>query len=165
MEETPDAVLAPLARPLVAAVTLYVGDRGVAEELAQEAMARALVDWSRVRARDRPEAWVYRVAFNLARSRWRRRGAERRAYARHGATGDASVDHGPQTTTAVVVREAVAALPPRYRQVVACRYLADLSVADTAVAMGCAEGTVKSLTYKALATLRDVGLEEVVLDA
>lgn len=165
MEATPDAVLEPLLRPLVAAVAVYVGDRGVAEELAQEAMARALVDWSRVRERDRPEAWVYRVAFNLARSRWRRRGAERRAYARHGVAGDASVDHGPVTTTAVVVREAVAALPPRYRQVVACRYLADLSVADTAVAMGCAEGTVKSLTHKALAALRDTGLDEVVLDA
>ncbi|HUG86103.1 MAG TPA: sigma-70 family RNA polymerase sigma factor [Euzebya sp.] len=165
MDKSPDAVLGPLRRSLVGAVVLYVGDRGVAEELAQEAMARAVLDWSRVRHKDRPGAWVYRVAFNLARSRWRRRGAERRAYAKLGEPIACVRGHESATATALVVREAVEALPPRYRQVVACRYLADLSVADTALAMGCAEGTVKSLTHKALAALRDAGLEEVALDA
>ncbi len=59
----------------------------------------------------------------------------------------------------------MAALPPRQRQVVAARFYADLSVTDTAVAMGCAEGTVKSLTSKALANLRTQGLVEVITDA
>lgn len=157
-------MLAPLRRPLVAALAAYVGDRAVAEDLAQEALARAVLDWPRVASKDSPRAWVYRVAFNLARSRWRRRAAERRAYAKVGVDPD-SVDSSEEvTTTALAVRTAVEGLSPRYRQVVACRYLADLSVADTAVVMGCAEGTVKSLTHKALAVLR-AGLEEVALDA
>ena len=119
---TPDELLAPLRRPLVAALALHVGDRGVAEDLAQEAMARAVLSWDRVEAAADPRAYVYRIAFNLSASRWRRRQAERRAYARHGVERS-SADHrttvgeavaaGPEETTPDVldVRAAVAALP------------------------------------------------------
>lgn len=166
MEDPPEVVLNPLRRPLVAALALYVGDRGVGGELAQDALARALVNWPRVAAAANPGAYVYRIGFNLARSRFRRLAAERHAHVRlAGRRATVAVD-GPETAspTALAVRQAVEALPPRYRQVVACRFLADLSVADTALAMRCAEGTVKSLTAKALAQLPGAGLEELVLD-
>jgi RNA polymerase sigma-70 factor (ECF subfamily) len=48
-----------------------LGDRGDAEDVAQEALARASVRWSRLQ--DRPEGWVTRVASNLAIDRYRRR--------------------------------------------------------------------------------------------
>jgi RNA polymerase sigma factor (sigma-70 family) len=53
-----------------------------------------------------------------------------------------------------VMVEAVRGLPPRQRAVIVLRYFEDLSEADTARAMDCAVGTVKSQTAKALARLR-----------
>jgi RNA polymerase sigma factor (sigma-70 family) len=58
----------------------------------------------------------------------------------------------------VAVRAAVAALPPRQRAAIVLRYFADLSVRVTAAVMGCAEGTVKALTSKAISALRARGL-------
>jgi RNA polymerase sigma factor (sigma-70 family) len=51
----------------------------------------------------------------------------------------------------------VAGLPPRQRAAVVLRYFADLSVAETAAAMGCAQGTIKALTSQGLGTLRSRG--------
>jgi RNA polymerase sigma factor (sigma-70 family) len=60
---------------------------------------------------------------------------------------------------AVAVRELLGSLPPRQRAAVVLRYLADLTIAETAAAMGCAEGTVKSAVHAALRQLR-AGLSE-----
>jgi RNA polymerase sigma factor (sigma-70 family) len=49
---------------------------------------------------------------------------------------------------------AVRSLPPRQRAVIVLRYFDDVSEADTAAAMGCSVGTVKSQTAKALTALR-----------
>jgi RNA polymerase sigma factor (sigma-70 family) len=51
---------------------------------------------------------------------------------------------------------ALAALPPRQRAAVVLRYFVDLSEADTAAAMGCSVGTVKSHTHKAIHRLRQM---------
>jgi DNA-directed RNA polymerase specialized sigma24 family protein len=64
---------------LVGGLALYVADRAVAEELAQEALLRTFARWDHVRALDTPEAWTWRIAMNLATSTFRRRSAERRA--------------------------------------------------------------------------------------
>lgn len=145
---------------LAGSLTLHCGDRGVAEEVAQEALARAWERWAAVSAMDSPERWVYRVAFNLATSRGRRRSAERRARQRLAARPAVGV---PDRDDALAVRAAVASLPPRQRAAVVLRYFADLPVADVAEVLGCAEGTVKSLTSHAIAALRDrLDLEEVI---
>jgi RNA polymerase sigma factor (sigma-70 family) len=148
------AFCAEVSAPLVGALTLYCGNRAVAEELAQEALVRAFQRWAAIES---PRAWTYAVAFNLARSTFRRQAAERRAHDRAAQlSGDGSVD--PDTTSAIAVRQAVAALAPRQRQVVACRFYAQLTVAESAAVMGCAEGTVKALTSQAIAVLRRAGL-------
>jgi RNA polymerase sigma factor (sigma-70 family) len=160
-----EAFCRALAPRLVGSLVLYCGDRGVAEEFAQEALARAVERWAQVGAMAAPEAWVYRVAFNLARSGFRRRAAERRATGRLPVVVPAASD----PTDAVAVRDAVRALPPRQRAVIVARFYAGLSVAETADALGCAEGTVKAATHQALRNLRAAGLvddedEEVELD-
>ena len=64
---------------LLRLLTLYCGNREVARDLAQEALARGCVHWQRVQRMDDQKAWYSRVALNLANSRWRRLKAERRA--------------------------------------------------------------------------------------
>lgn len=137
---------------LVGLLSLVTGDADAAEDLAQETLARLCRDWHKVRAYEIPSAWTYRVAINLAMSHGRRRAVRRRAMPSLRATSrdetEAAVDDG------VVVRAAVAALPPRQRAVLALRYFADLSVNETAAIMGCPQGTVKRLTAEAIRDLR-----------
>lgn len=138
---------------IVGALALYCGDLDLAEELAQEALARACRDWSHVSTLRAPGAWAHRVAINLANSWFRRRKAEQRARARHGPSDD-GVGREADAADVLALRQAVAALPPRQRAAVVLRYFSDLPVADVAAAMGCAEGTVKALTSKGIANLR-----------
>ncbi len=138
---------------LVGALTLYCGDPGVAEDIAQEALARAWGRWRHVSTLDHPDGWVYRTAFNLARSRFRRLAVERRVQ-RLAPVASAL----PDTTTAVAVRAAVLALPPRQRAAIVARYYLDLDVAASAELLGCQPGTVKALTHQAVGALRRAGL-------
>lgn len=139
---------------LVGALALRTGSRSLAEELAQETLVRVWERWATVRTMDSPEAWAFRVALNLTSSRFRRLGAERRAKARLEARPQEHAALDTDGDDRQRVRLAVAALPPRQRTAVVLRYFSDLSVAETAHAMGCAEGTVKSLSAKAVAALR-----------
>lgn len=137
---------------LVGLLTLYVGDQPTAEELAQDAFARLCEHWPRVSAMSNRRAWLNRVALNLANSWFRRRSAERRARARHGPENGVDV---PAHADAIAVRGAVAGLPRRQRMALVLRYFEDLPVAEVAVQMGCAQGTVKALTHKAIVALRE----------
>jgi RNA polymerase sigma factor (sigma-70 family) len=150
---------------LVGGLTLHCRDRGVAEEMAQETLVRVWERWPTVRLVASPEAWAWRVALNLTTSRFRRRAAERRAYGRvgrHAAAGDTAPDEADR----IAVRAAVAALPERQRAALVLRYYADLPVADVAEVLRCAPGTVKSLTHKAVESLRvrlgDEAIREVI---
>ena len=148
------AMLFSRIRPgLVGALALYCGDRGVAEDLAQEALARAWGRWRHVSTLDAPERWVYRTAFNLARSRFRRLAVERRVHRLAPAANPL-----PDTATAVAVRATVGALPPRQRAAIVARFYLDLDVATSADLLGCQPGTVKALTHQAIASLRRAGL-------
>ncbi len=54
-------------------------DADLAEDLAQETLSRTVEKWDHIRAVEKPEDYVFRIAFNLGRSWWRRRCTERRA--------------------------------------------------------------------------------------
>jgi len=137
---------------LAASLGLYCNDAGVGEELAQEALVRAWARWDTVSDLACPESWVYSVGLNLARSRFRRARAERRAIGRLGPPRESPTT--ASATDAVAVRAAVAALPERQRAALVMRYFADLPVSDVAAAMDCADGTVRSLTSQAIERLR-----------
>jgi RNA polymerase sigma factor (sigma-70 family) len=151
-----DAVYSRLFPKLVGAVSLYCGDRWVAEEIAQEALSR-LWEHSSTREITSPDAWSYRVAFNLANSWFRRRAIERRVRAERDVLVDGADD---VSVDDIVVRAAIDRLPPRQREAIVLRYFADLSVEDTATVMRCAAGTVKAHTHKALAALADSDLRD-----
>lgn len=140
---------------LVGALSLYCGDRDLAAELAQEAMARACRHWPRVRHFESPAGWVHRVGINLANNALR--GARLRRRTVSFTPEHAADDPG----TAMAVRAAVAGLPRRQRTALVLRYFVDLSVDDVAGLMRCSPGTVKALTSQAIAKLRAHGaLEE-----
>ena len=138
---------------LVGVLTLYCGDRVVAEELAQEALVRACERWNTVSQMSAPGAWVHRVAINAATSRFRRRDAERRALARVAGQTD-GVASDPDGADAVAIRTAVSTLPSRQAHALVLRFYLQLSVAETAQWMRVSEAAVKSLTQRGLAGLR-----------
>jgi RNA polymerase sigma factor (sigma-70 family) len=133
---------------LVGTLTLYCGDRELAIELAQEAMARAWRDWNRVQHFDSPAGWVHRVGINLANSMWRRA----RLLGRVPRPRERVVEE--DTGTALAVRAAVARLPRRQRTALVLRYFADLPSPEVAELMRCSPDTVRALTRQALHNLR-----------
>jgi RNA polymerase sigma-70 factor (sigma-E family) len=157
-----DTALASFCREefprLVGLLSLYCGDAHLAEELAQEALLRMCERWDSAGQLDSPQAWVTRVALNLARSRFRRRAMRRRVVARMSSWPMVAQDD-PNVAAQIAVRQAVADLPERQRTALVLRYYADLSVDAVAAAMGCPNGTVKTLTAQAIASLRRAGLE------
>lgn len=140
-------------RRLVGVLTLHLGDRWVAEELAQEALIRACERWAEVGQMQHPRAWVTRVGMNLANSWIRRRVAERKARARLDAHPEL-VAESADTSDALAVREALAVLPERQRQAVVLRYWGGMSPTEAGAVMGIEPGTVRALTHQAVTALR-----------
>lgn len=136
----------------MAAVRIIVRDAATAEDLTQEAFARAYLSWSKLWPDGNPAGWVYRVATNLAMSWHRRAGRELRAVARLGRRAQMT---SPAPEAYPELHRAVEALPPRQRSAVALRYVLGLSTNEAAEAMGCRPGTVKSLLFSARERLRE----------
>jgi RNA polymerase sigma factor (sigma-70 family) len=140
---------------LVGMLTLYTGERELARDLAQETLARLWRDWRRVQRTSSREAYAFRIAINLAKDHFRRMSVRRAHWLRADVDRDA-VSHDPDMAAAVAIRQAVAALPHRKRAVLVLRYVVDLSVEDTAAALGIPVNTVKTLARRTLVELRDV---------
>lgn len=130
-------------------LTLALGDPALAEEAAAEAFARAWADWRKVQAMDAPVGWVYRVALNVARDRFRRRSSERRSPALPARPVD------PPGEPDSALWDAVRALAPRARLAIALRYVGDLPEAAIADVMGVARGTVAATLSSARRQLAD----------
>lgn len=126
-----------------------LGRRSESEDVAQETLARAFVHWRKVRGY--AEAWVVRVAGNLAIDAWRR--------LQRVDTSAATEQHtesspGP-TGQRVDLHRALQSLSRRQREVIVLRFLADLPEAEVAKALGCSVGSVKQHASRGLATLRN----------
>jgi RNA polymerase sigma-70 factor (ECF subfamily) len=138
---------------------LVTGDRAGAEDVTQEAFVKAYHALGRFRQDSPFRPWLLQIVRNEALNQRRRHGRQDRLGLRL-ANDRLSGDAAPSPETAVIsgadrekVLAAVDALPDRYRQVVAHRYLLGLSEAETAAVLGIPTGTVKSRTARALARL------------
>jgi RNA polymerase sigma factor (sigma-70 family) len=145
------------------------GSAADAEDAAQEAFVKAYGALPRFRAEAPLRPWLFRIVANEAKNR--RRSAGRRGRLSLVVAGRREVPAaGPEdaalaTVEATAVMTAVAALPDRDREIVSYRYFAGLSERETAAALGCPVGTVKSRLARALDRLRadlDVTTVEVV---
>jgi RNA polymerase sigma-70 factor (sigma-E family) len=145
------------------AVLLVAGDVGHAQDLVQQALWRTHRHWGQ--AIDHPDAYVRKVLVNLAHDR--RRNAARRVT--EAALHEAASPPASDTTTALLERDALIGvlrlLPVRQRACVVLRFWDDLSVEETAAALGCSAGTVKSNTSKGVARLREILAQQAISDA
>src|SRR5262245_25569314 len=126
---------------LVGQLVLITGDLHEAEDLAQEALTRAAVHWPQLRQYDLPEAWVRRVALNLAANRGRQARRRLRALARLGPQAESAP---PVSESAVALIQAMRRLPVHHRQAVVLHYLLDMPTDEAARTLGVPRGTVKS---------------------
>jgi RNA polymerase sigma-70 factor (sigma-E family) len=140
-------------RRLVAALDLMCGSLPMAEDLAQETLARVCKDWRRIREMDAPGAYAHRIAMNLANSAFRRRAAERRARDRIGPEPVTWSD--PDSVTSIAVRRALQGLRPEQRRVLVLRYFLGYSLAEVAELLRIPVGTVKTHAHRGLLLLRD----------
>lgn len=135
---------------LVRSGFLLTADRWAAEDLVQAALLRAYPAWRRG-APEHPEAYVRKIMVRLAiRAARRKRVREVPLY----AAADRAVDR-PDPTDQQVLRQALMSLTVPQRAVLVLRYFEGLSEAETAHALGCSVGTVKSRASRALAALRE----------
>ncbi|MEV6367005.1 SigE family RNA polymerase sigma factor [Micromonospora musae] len=133
---------------LVVQLYAFVGDMSEAQDLVQEAFSRAWPRWERIARYDDPVAWVRRVAWNAAASRWRRL---RTAWLFH-QRQRLDVVAGPEPDR-VALTAALGALPASQRRAVVLFYLAELTVNEIAEDCGVAPGTVKSWLHRARTAL------------
>ena len=146
------------ARELQRTAWLLTGDWHSAQDLVQTALVSSWRRWDTIT--DAPVAYVRRVLLtDYLRGR-------RRRWTGEIATAELPeqvVDDGEGHDLRLQLQRALAALPPRQRAVIALRYFADLTEAQTADTLGCSVGAVKSHTAKAFATLRSAaGLAELL---
>ena len=128
------------------------GDRHEAEDLLQTALANTYVGWGRIRDLGALESYVRRALVNAASRGWKKRGRT--------VLTDEVPDPGHDGGLAVlgdqaVLWAAVCELPPRMRATLVLRYYEELSEAETAAALDCSVGSVKSQTHHALKRLRE----------
>lgn len=135
-----------LTRTLAASL----GDSQVAQDAAQEAMARACERWNKIGKYDNPTGWCFRVGMNWATSRWRKRRREVTTEDVRQSGSVLNVDLEVQDRLLVALR----ALSIDQRSVIVLRLVEDWSIAETAEALGIAEGTVQSRYARALKNLR-----------
>ncbi len=126
-----------------------------AEDAVQSSLLKAMRAWQRVanQERWRQQAYVRQIVVNTCRSGWRKWGSRV-------AIGDVpETVNAPETDTIddrELLRQALARLPARQREVLMLRYYEDLTEAEIAKRLGCAPGTVKSSAARALRALRDM---------
>jgi RNA polymerase sigma factor (sigma-70 family) len=136
-------------------VLASVGDLHTAQELVDEAFARACASWRTVGKHPAPAAWVVRTALNVNISRWRRRRREISVADPAGGL-DPRVAEDTESPVDPRIMAALMRLPARQRQVVALRLFLDLDTARTAEVLSIAPSTVKAHLARAIAALRDV---------
>jgi RNA polymerase sigma-70 factor (sigma-E family) len=137
---------------------LVVGDLAESEDLVQECFVTVAKRWPRVRSMEHPRAYARRVLLNLALDGSARRSRRRLELERSDTIDERFDERSSGELTAVDSRSelvaALARLPPRQRAVLVLRYFEDLSESETAAALQCSVGTVKSTASRALVRLQ-----------
>lgn len=127
-------------RGLVAELYAYTGDLAEAQESAQEAYLRAWTNWRSIHAYGQPRAWVRRVGYRIAVSRWRKTRATLASWRRHGPPDDVPEPDGLSHDLIAALRR----LPQNQRRALVMHHMGGVPIAEIAGIENVAEGTVKA---------------------
>jgi RNA polymerase sigma-70 factor (sigma-E family) len=132
---------------------LLTGDRGLAEDLVQEAFVRVAGRLGHLRDPAAFQAYLRRTVINLSRMHFRKRNTERTYLERE---ANLRPPEGPERDVAVseAMRAALLGLPERQRAAIVLRFYEDLSDSATGAILQCPAGTVRSLVSRGMETLR-----------
>ena len=154
------------ATPAVNLATRMVGDRAVAEDLAQEAFLRAFERLSTYDQERRFVSWFFQILHNVTIDYLRRKRPTMVSFDEleevgHLALGASSTERSPdqqaeQAALAHAVEAALGLVRPEYREVIILRYREDLSVQEIAGIMSLPLGTVKTYLYRARKELASI---------
>jgi RNA polymerase sigma-70 factor (sigma-E family) len=150
---------------------IMVGDRGVAEDVVQEAFFGLYRRWGRLADSDRALTYVRSSVLNGCRNVLRQRSRnerQERAAAGGGPAGFSRPGSAVESAEATAligeehrqVLDAIRALPSRQREALVLRFYLDMSEGEAARAMGVSKGTVKSATSRAVAAVGRLLQEE-----
>lgn len=138
------------SKALCASAYLLTGDRGLAEDLVQDALARTWRSWRRLHAAANAEAYTRRVMYHLHVSSWRRK-----------KVAEIATEHVPErpggepdTALRVAVHAALLSLPAKQRAAIVLRYFEDQSEAASAAILDCPVTTVRARVQRGLRRLR-----------
>jgi len=152
------ALVKRYSRDAVRVATAITGSVGDAEDAAQTAFVKAYLALDRFRAGAPVRPWLMRIVANEAknarRSSQRRDRLAERSQERYCTIAPSAEDHAIAGVTTAELLRAVARLDDRDRAVIAFRFFAEMSEAETAIALDCATGTVKSRLSRAMSRLR-----------
>lgn len=148
-----EAFVAARGAALVRFAVLLTGDNHRAEDLVQEALAKAYLRWGRIRRVDDPEVYVRRLVLNGSRSWWRRK-ANREVPVDRAPDAAAPGDLSGESAARDELWRLVAGLPLKQRAVVVLRYYEDLDDATIAQVLECSQTTVRTHAMRALTNLR-----------
>lgn len=139
------------------------GDYHDALDLTEEAFIRAMKAYPRFRGDSDPFTWLYRIALNVLKKRYRKSARREELWQEH---LEREPEPGVETRTAEqsvlekerahLVRQAISRLPSGFREAVTLRYIDEMSYEEIAEAAGCSVGTVKSRISRGKALLADL---------
>jgi RNA polymerase sigma-70 factor (ECF subfamily) len=129
------------------------GSRDDADDLLQDTWVRVARGAHSFDPNRRVRPWLYGIAANLAHDLHRRRSVRQRALL-DGSTQAATTPAPPRPLERLDLRERIARLPARLREVLALRFYEGLDEAEMAEALGVPRGTVKSRLHGAIRELR-----------
>lgn len=142
---------------LLASAVLLLGNRQAAEDLTQETLILVFRAWSTIRAAEAVDSYAYRTLVRLSH-RYHRRASSRREFPTDQLPDQVAEVDDDYTNQDLINRvgACIPNLPARQRETLVLRFYAQLSVEETADAMACHTGTVKSQTAKGLSNLRQL---------
>ena len=146
--------VAESAPTLLRSAYVLTGDHADADDLLQDALLRTLRHWSSIGTS--PVGYAFRVIVNLSHDRQRAQRRRPSPAPEHDALAVPAVDELERVVERDAIVAAVGRLSRVQREVLACRFVLDLDVAQTAQTLGLRDGTVKSHTARALARLREL---------
>lgn len=143
--------------PLFAFIFRLCGSADLAEELVQETFVRALQASERYRPEASVRTWLFSIAANLVRGRWRRQARWGEPLPLDELALESAHDTERQALTSVQseqVRAAILHLPLEQRAALILRYFHGLTYLEVAQALACPIGTVRSRIHNGLIRLR-----------